>query len=163
MLEFTSWRIATQAWGRSLRFIVAAGELPLIKRYRRQRFRRGQVEKEGLCTLSGRAIARTLHDALLTSLSAGGCDSCAESKPIGLGRSLMRLLCTSAEVQTVLDLLLYLSSPSTDMAQHLNPSGYADVGNVDASSRVASKSVGLSAAATSRNCSKVISSWRKPP
>jgi hypothetical protein len=36
MVEFTSGRIATQAWGRSLRFIVAAGEHVLIKLFGRQ-------------------------------------------------------------------------------------------------------------------------------
>src|SRR6266851_8691482 len=115
MVEFMSGRIATQAWGRSPR----CRRIPVDQAVRApERFRqRGQVKKEGLSTLSGRAIARTLHYALPTSLSAGGCDSCAESKTIALPGSLMRLMCTSAEVQTVLDLLLSLSSPSSDMAQ----------------------------------------------
>jgi len=79
---------------------------------------RGPINKEGAPTLAGRPIARTLHHALPTSRSADGCDSRTESKTMrSIPESLMRLMNTSAEVHTALDLLLCLSSPSTVMAQ----------------------------------------------
>src|SRR5216684_2691364 len=67
MVEFMSGRIATQAWGRSPR----CRKIPVDQAVQApERFRqRGQVEKEGVGTLSGRAIAFTLHDAQPTSLS----------------------------------------------------------------------------------------------
>ena len=83
MVEFTSGRIATQAW-EDPHALSSLQENPVDQAVRApERFRQiGQVRKEGVCTLSGRAIARALHDALPTSLLACGCDSCAESKTI---------------------------------------------------------------------------------